>query len=347
MDIVLDSNIFRSDFNLHSTEFNVILDYLQKTQSTIVLPQIILDEVKGLYSRVLTERIVKLNSNINNFNLLMIDEGKAIDKIEINIADEVENYAKYLTDKLKIENDKIIPVNNNYLPNLVERAVKRLRPSADGEGFRDALIWLTLKDYCLKCHEKQVIFISNNDADFGDAGKNELHPLLKQECDELKIKVNYFRTIKDFIEKHSTKIDFITYDWVRDNFSNEWLEDIIMDELNGRQPSSVVSWYSGETGNSCTGYFRAKKVYPDSQDDMSIYEMADNILIVNLVFCCSVEIEFEIYNEEVMRRSEYEYSPHSRTTTSFDKTTMGCSAYVSLTVKNGEIDEVELNDLSY
>lgn len=347
MDIVLDSNIFRSDFNLRSTEYNIILDYLEKTHSTIVLPQIILDEVKGLYSRVLTERILKLNSNINNFNLLMTDSSKAITKVQIEIADEVEKYTKYLTDKLKIRIDKIIPVNNNYLPNLVERAVKRLRPSADGEGFRDALIWLTIRDYCLKCHEKQIIFISNNDGDFGDTEKNELHSSLKQECDELKIKVNYFKTIKDFIEKHSTKIDFVTYEWVRDNFSNDWLEDIIMDELNGRQPSSVVSWYTGETGNSCTGFFRAKKVYPDSQDDLSIYEMIDNILIVNVVFGCEVEIEFEIYNEEIIRRSEFEYSPSLRANTSFDRKSMWCNAYVSLTIKNGEIDEVELNDLSF
>jgi hypothetical protein len=49
MDIVLDSNIFCSDIPLRSKEIDVVLNYLEKTESAIVMPQIILDEITGLY----------------------------------------------------------------------------------------------------------------------------------------------------------------------------------------------------------------------------------------------------------------------------------------------------------
>ena len=343
MDIILDSNIFRSDLQLRSSEYEVILDYLKKTDSSIVLPQIILDEIKGLYARTLSERHAKLNSHIQNFNLIVTDSSKHIEKPVIDFDDETQKYEKYLIDKLKVKSSKIIPLNNEHLPDIVKRATSRLKPCGDdGQGFRDSIIWLTLKDYCKKCHEKQVIFISNNDSDFGSGSRNELHPTLKAECDNDSIKVNYFNTIKDFIDNHSTKIDFITYEWLIDKFDDSWLEDIILDELNGKQSSWVVSRYSGKTGNSCTGFFKAKRVYPDSQDDLSIYEMIDNKLIVGVVFGCEVEIEFEIYQEE--------YSTHygySTTITTFDTEQIPCTAYVSITVIDGEIDEVELNDLGY
>src|ERR1035438_3442238 len=68
MDIVLDSNIFRADILLRSKEFDILLDYLDKTGSLFVMPQIILDEIKGLYKRTLIERLSELKKASNNIN---------------------------------------------------------------------------------------------------------------------------------------------------------------------------------------------------------------------------------------------------------------------------------------
>lgn len=114
-----------------------------------------------------------------------------------------------------------------------------------------------------------------------------------QECDGLGIKIHYYRTIKGFIEQYSTKIDFITYDWINEKFSDDSLEDIILDNLNGRQSSRVVSWYSSKTGNSCTGFFKANNVYRYSQDGLSIYEMVDNTLVVNIVLVVRLKLNLK------------------------------------------------------
>ena len=49
MDVILDSNIFRSDILLRSKDFDILMDYLSKTDYRLIMPQVILDEIKGLY----------------------------------------------------------------------------------------------------------------------------------------------------------------------------------------------------------------------------------------------------------------------------------------------------------
>lgn len=336
MDIILDSNIFRSDISLRSKEFDVIIDYLKKTESSIVLPQIILDEIKGLYVRTINERIIELNKNINNVNLLLPDNKKHISTIKIDTLREVENYEIFIKKTLGISPYKIIPYNNNYLPIISTRAISRVKPAGEkGQGFRDTLIWLTMKDYCLTCHEKQITFISINTEDFATADKSSLHESLKAECDEIKIKINYFKSVKDFIENQSIKIDFITHDWIAENLDYESVGDIVKSYLNSEERRSIISWIQSETGELCLGY-KALSFEPFSDDNLSVYEMSDNRLIVNLTIEGTVDFEFDIR----VRHWNYEYDYQDHTINKY----LNVLASISLTLVNNEIFDIEMLD---
>lgn len=41
MNIIIDSNIIRQDFKLQSIYFDILLDYLKKTHSKFILPDIV------------------------------------------------------------------------------------------------------------------------------------------------------------------------------------------------------------------------------------------------------------------------------------------------------------------
>ena len=49
MDVSLDSNIYLSDLRMEGIAFRSLLDYLRKTQSRIILPKVVLDEVIAKY----------------------------------------------------------------------------------------------------------------------------------------------------------------------------------------------------------------------------------------------------------------------------------------------------------
>jgi len=191
MDIILDSNIYRSDFLLRSNDFHVLLDYLGRTDSSIYFPQIILDEIRELHKRSLKERISNANKACNNLKLLLTDESLVTVQYPIDENAETDRYIEYVKKKFKLSERHIIKPKDNYFAEVTRRAVQREKPCGDeGQGFRDTIIWLTLKDFCVNSKEKQITFISNNDKDFANSDKTELHDTLKQECDNLGIKIN-------------------------------------------------------------------------------------------------------------------------------------------------------------
>ncbi|WP_282079586.1 PIN domain-containing protein [Aquimarina algiphila] len=337
MDIILDTNIFRNDLFFNSKDFDILRDYLRKTDSRFVLPQIIIEELKGLYKRTLDENQRNYNKARKNLNQGLNYE--LVDELNINCDEEVEKYIDFVYNKLGRKEEKNIPYKNEYLPEIVKRAINKQKPFKDEDkGFRDSIIWLTILDYCQGCHEKQITFISNNPKDFGDIkDPTELHYNLKKECQDLGIKVNYFRTIKDFIEKHSKKIDLFDHDWIANNLDFEWLSDVICYEINDSNNYRIISWYEYKNEKESTGNYRILRAIPYDQDDLFIYEMVNGSLIINFTISTEIETEFEYYGYDYYGSEEFR-NVHNETTYLRGK------FHIGLVYQDNEIKEIELSD---
>ena len=59
MNVLLDTNILRADIGVRSGRFDILRDYIRRTQSRILLPQLVYDEIRAVYSRELAERAGK------------------------------------------------------------------------------------------------------------------------------------------------------------------------------------------------------------------------------------------------------------------------------------------------
>lgn len=342
MDIVLDSNIFRGDFLLRSKDFEVLIDYLKKTNSSIILPQIIIDEVKELYLRALKERLASYNKAATNINIALTDESKHLKLAEFDIESEVQGYEAFIRKKLSIYDRQILPYTDSFLKEIANRAIKRQKPCGeDGQGFRDALIWLTMKEYCRTCHEKQITFISNNDKDFGNTEKTDLHESLSNECEQLNIRINYCKNVREFIEKHSVKIDVFTAEWVENNIDFEAVNDMIKDEINGNQPRSIQHWLSNKRDVESTERFKATSVNTYECKEFFVYEMFGNKYIINVQLGCEVEIEHEYYDRYYGASREEYYS--RRTQVAYEY--LDFDVHISLTYENEEVVDIELSEL--
>lgn len=175
MDTIIDSNIIRGDLKLNSKNFEILKDYLAKTNSKLILPSIVVEEVKGLYKRVLVERIAEYAKSLNKLNGTLLSE--VIQEFpELNIEEEGNKYIEFIFNKLIISEDNIINYKNEYLPELVSRAIQRKKPlDNNGQQFRDGLLWLTILDFTEIANEKTIAFISENSSDFLKKGKLSLH----------------------------------------------------------------------------------------------------------------------------------------------------------------------------
>ena len=347
MDIILDSNIYRNDFLLRSNDFEILLDYLGRTDSSIYFPQIVFDEIKELHKRALRERVLNASKANNNLKLVLTDVSKIVAQPILDENAESDLYIEFIKKRLKISDRHILPPKDNYFAEVTNRAIRREKPCGkDGQGFRDTIIWLTLKDFCVKSKEQQITFISNNDKDFANADKTDLHDSLLKECDSLGIKINYFKSIRDFIEKQSFKIDFITEEWLLSTFEIESFNDHVLDYLNGIKANLLTELINRKTDHDCSGYSKATHANTYSLYSFSVYEMLDGSFIVNATFGCEIEVEYEYEYYD----SEYDYrevhsgfgpSSHVEYTHKYFDTEI----YASLTIKDKEIIEYEIDDI--
>ena len=58
--VVLDTNVIQEDFLMRSGRFQILFDYVKRTQSGFLLPQIVLEELAANYERKVRSRLAKL-----------------------------------------------------------------------------------------------------------------------------------------------------------------------------------------------------------------------------------------------------------------------------------------------
>ena len=206
---------------MKSTRFRILLEFIEKTNSTIFLPRIAFQELIEIYRRNLKNMVedwYKVGERVNQHLL-----SGEMPNTELNIDHNVRLYEDYILNKLNLFNTQKSEYDSTHLNEIVRRSVKRIKPiSVKGQEFRDALLWLTLLDHAKENRNEDVVFISNNIRDFGNEGGTDFHIELKNELAEKNIKIDYFKTLGEFVNEKAVKIDFLSREWLIKNLN--WAE---------------------------------------------------------------------------------------------------------------------------
>ncbi|SHG28749.1 PIN domain-containing protein [Flagellimonas flava] len=241
--IVFDTNILRSDFLLVSHNFRVFLDFCKKTNSTILIPTIVWEELSELYRQELKTRLDNLNKSRQSLNNLLTNP-KQFEKETLDIESLVSDYISHL--KLKFDHHlKTIEYRNIFLPELVKRSIQRIKPiSTKGEEFRDAILWLSIIDYLKERNfEFEVSFITGNIKDFSNKDNTDLHPDLYHELEELRPTLKLYHSLSAFTKEIAVKIDFITKEWIIENIDWDRIQSGAERAVNGIDPAYFYEYY--------------------------------------------------------------------------------------------------------
>lgn len=218
MDIILDTNILRKDFLMNSLYFRRLFDFLMKTGSAIVVPQIVILELSRLYEIELKQAVETSEKAVEGFAKLGLDN-YSITSSCFNIGELILTYEQYLRTKLDSYCLCEPPCKDEYLSEVLKRWRSGLKPfSGKGEGFRDALIWLSVVDHAKKNKDYgSYAFISNNSRDFCNEKRNDFHHDLKSELATEGIKMKFYSSLEEFDQYVISKSDFITVEWLAEN----------------------------------------------------------------------------------------------------------------------------------
>lgn len=217
----LDSNIVYNNWYLHSGDFKLLFNYIENTNSLLLISELVCEEVNNLQNKELTTCLNLLKKEQRNLSKLL----------DQPISFSLENICLQEYDFRKIIFEKaprihFLGYNEIKHCDVVKRAFNRTRPFQESEkGYRDTLIWLSLLDYLKKNNIKgKIFFVTNNKSDFFNK-LGGLHQDLKNDIETFNLSCNIipFNSLFDFINK---EVDKNEHEFSISELQENYLNDI-------------------------------------------------------------------------------------------------------------------------
>ncbi len=304
--IVLDTNIIRSDFLFKSNPSRILLEFIEKTSSSLAIPSIVFQELISLYEKELNERLSNLNKSKNHLNgILLANELISINDT-IDIEDSVRKYEQYLKSKLEpslIELD----YKNSFLPEIVRRSIKRVKPiSQKGEEFRDALLWLTVLNFLkTSISDYKVSFITSNARDFANENKDDLHPDLMNEIRETRSTFYFYPNLGEFNKLIAINVNSIDKKWIIENLDWEQIQKNAETAIDVIDPHFFYEYYHANELSEDELHVWGP-IYARFYNEISnfyIYESLEpNKYKIHVLLNGTTEIEFVTIKEKFIQR---------------------------------------------
>lgn len=241
MKIVLDSTVIISNFFMSGPTFRLFKWFIDIHNPKLIVPQIVLEEVKNKYREIAHSKISSVLSSIDNINShLQIDIETSFNIGDLD--DKCSHYNQLLDDALSSINANIISYDHIPQSDIVDRDLSRKRPfrkvgkdNKFSTGYRDTLIWeIILRN--VVADTNLVVFISNNKSDFCEKGSTALHKHLREDLSRLDLpgdRVKICESIDSFVDGHVKHLLPVLKD-VADELKENKFEDF-----------SVLEWFKG------------------------------------------------------------------------------------------------------
>lgn len=200
LNVFLDSNILYSDPLMEKKHNKILFDKVNRVGGKIFICDVVYKETLNNYRKRLQEVKLEIDKLKVKLDKLRIN---TIDIQDIDVDAEVKLLEKKFEEYIRAGKYVNIEVNNDILPQVIDRAIKRKKPfSENKEEFRDCVIWLTYANKVESDNLDKCIFITANVSDFCDK-KGELHKDLLKDTEKFSFHSNAYK----FIEHESKFID--------------------------------------------------------------------------------------------------------------------------------------------
>lgn len=306
--IFIDSNILCSNYRMKGPSFEVA-----QRVGTIVLGQIVVDEVCNKFKENLVEQVTKVNNAIRDLNKLIDESPISLD--EIDVEEKCNEYKDFL-EMFIIESGMTVAEDYPDIKHeiVVRRALQRKKPfKTDGStGYRDYLVWQTCLDVAQRYTSEEIHFISENTRDFADQNDREkLHPDLLEDLTEMKIPESrffYWNSLRNFIDKYAKqKLDIIE------------AHEALVDEIEKNETGFLVPVRdfvgSKVIGCSLSGYDvlvpGESEVLKEFTSDVEpqiedISELDDDRLLLGITMDCIGVVTSVIHSSDIKEIEEYD-----------------------------------------
>ena len=143
MHIILDANIYAADYRMKGVAFQSLFEYMRRSESKLVLPRVIREEVVIGYGRRLKSETKAFEEAWRKYR--HVDLSDAVPRFQKpDGGNEMRKLRKKLMEPTVGLDPIYVPeLTGGFLQEAFMRGIHRTRPANDsGEELRDVILWL-------------------------------------------------------------------------------------------------------------------------------------------------------------------------------------------------------------
>lgn len=248
--VLIDSCVFCADMHGAGTSTTIFVEGVERLNFTLLVPEIIRDEVRNKYHQSLSSCIANYRTGIHNIKMFTGHWPK-LDFPEINGNDILKRFDKAFPYSIEKSQVSFLPYPQTEHRTLAIRAISKKKPfNEKGAGYRDCLICETIKEFLLSTTDANLTFVTMNHQDFLDNGT--LHPEIVEDFKSCGIdpsRVQTFQNIGEFNKKYFlprlTELDSLLEDFrtgkeTRFNIVN-WVSNDLSSLLNDGEWAEAIA----------------------------------------------------------------------------------------------------------
>lgn len=228
--IVLDTNIYFNQWLLEGANFRVFRNFCNNTGATLLLPEVVKQEVQNKYDGELAQARIELDKLAAKFSKLGVECPS-----NLVVSDDYD-FDQLVREQYR--NVILVPYSGVAHEQLVEKALAPKLPFREKEkGYRDALMWLSILDYVKESGFKESIhFVNANSKDFysNKSGGLTLHEDLKDDLRARNMETNIipYTSLNEFVEGHVLQ-ELHGVDWMDfySEFNGELDSDVCVEAI--------------------------------------------------------------------------------------------------------------------
>lgn len=190
--IVLDTNVLHNDWNLTGTRLTLLTESAQKLNHQVCVPMVVVDELVHQYQTEIQDKADAYNKALKSLSHMRTPLAYA----KLDVQNEKDTYKEWMKQELASKNVRVLPYPSTKHDYLVSKELGQLKPFLNSEkGYRDALIWESVKECKKKIGAEPLIFVSDNTNDFANKSKDSFHDHLIAELNNEGIDTHTIRYV--------------------------------------------------------------------------------------------------------------------------------------------------------
>jgi hypothetical protein len=284
--IYLDTSVAMTEAFLRSPYCEAFLKTCAILQHTVVIPEIVIDELKGNFPKKYkdaSDAFLKARKELNKLT--------DIDAPIQSLSDAVGAYEDWLDEFIEEHGVVVAPYPEVPAKELIEQSYTTKKPFKEsGEGHKDYVIWKTITGHIAGHATPPHIFLTNNVKDFCelDEDKNPiLHPELAEQIENAAHRPKVYTSIKSAFESElSPYLEGITPDEIPDLGTQDidsMTAEFLLEDLPSRSLYGLEGIpFSNEITISSIGYH--------SIDSVTLKKV-DEEVIINVIGEIEVEVD--------------------------------------------------------